>query len=63
MPAGTHIDHASVLELISAFADTWVSLDAYGHHTMKSHLRFSDLAISAYLEQKYLRGVAIAGRD
>ena len=29
LPAGTHIDHASVLELISAFADTWLSLDAY----------------------------------
>jgi prophage antirepressor-like protein len=29
LPAGTPIDHASVLELISAFADTWLSLDAY----------------------------------
>ncbi len=29
LPAGTPIDHASVLELISAFADTWVSLEAY----------------------------------
>jgi len=27
---------------------------------MKLHLRFSDLAISAGLEQKYLKGVAIA---
>ena len=29
LPAGTPIDHGSVLELISAFADTWLSLDAY----------------------------------
>ena len=29
LPAGTPIDHASVLELISTFADTWLSLDAY----------------------------------
>ena len=29
LPAGTPIDHASVLELISVFADTWLSLDAY----------------------------------
>ncbi len=29
LPAGTNIDYASVLELISAFADTWVSLAAY----------------------------------
>jgi len=29
LPAGTAIDHKSVLELISAFADTWLSFDAY----------------------------------
>lgn len=29
LPAGTNIDHASVMELITAFADTWVSLEAY----------------------------------
>ena len=29
LPAGSNIDHASVLELVSAFADTWMSLDAY----------------------------------
>ncbi len=29
LPAGTPIDHVSVLELISAFADTWVLLEAY----------------------------------
>ncbi len=29
LPAGSSIDHASVLELISAFAETWLSLDAY----------------------------------
>jgi len=29
LPVGSNIDHASVLELVSAFADTWLSLDAY----------------------------------
>lgn len=29
LPAGAPIAHANVLELISAFADTWFSLDAY----------------------------------
>ena len=29
LPAGTPMDHTSVLELVSAFADTWVSLKAY----------------------------------
>jgi len=29
LPPGAAIDHASVLELISAFADTWLSLYAY----------------------------------
>ena len=29
LPVGTPIDHAGVVELISAFADTWLSLDAY----------------------------------
>ncbi len=29
LPAGSSIDHASVLELVSVFADTWLSLDAY----------------------------------
>jgi prophage maintenance system killer protein len=29
LPADARIDNASVLELISAFADTWVSLEAY----------------------------------
>ncbi|MCX6730020.1 MAG: virulence protein RhuM/Fic/DOC family protein [Candidatus Portnoybacteria bacterium] len=29
LPTSTNIDHADVLELISAFADTWLSLDAY----------------------------------
>jgi hypothetical protein len=29
LPADANIDNASVLELISAFADTWLSLDAY----------------------------------
>jgi prophage maintenance system killer protein len=29
LPAGTQIDNKSVLELVSAFADTWLSLDAY----------------------------------
>ena len=34
LPAGTPIDHVSVLELISAFADTWLSLDAYDKDTL-----------------------------
>jgi predicted transcriptional regulator len=29
LPVGTVVDSASVIELISAFADTWLSLDAY----------------------------------
>lgn len=29
LPSGAAMDHASVLELINAFADTWLSLDAY----------------------------------
>lgn len=29
LPSGAHIDNASVVELISAFADTWFSLEAY----------------------------------
>ena len=29
LPAGVKMDQASVLELVSAFADTWLSLDAY----------------------------------
>lgn len=29
LPAHTHVDHQSVLELIKLFADTWFSLDAY----------------------------------
>ena len=33
LPAETNIDHASVLELISAFADTWISLEAYDKDT------------------------------
>ena len=29
LPADTTIDHASILELVTLFADTWFSLDAY----------------------------------
>ncbi|GBE17295.1 fic/DOC family protein [bacterium BMS3Abin15] len=29
LPSGANTDHESVLELVSAFADTWLSLDAY----------------------------------
>jgi len=36
LPAGSVIDHGSVLELISAFADTWVSLDAYDKEELAS---------------------------
>ena len=34
LPAGANIDHANVIELISAFADTWMSLDAYDKDTL-----------------------------
>ncbi len=34
LPVGASIDRASVLELISAFADTWLSLDAYDKDTL-----------------------------
>ncbi|NQU84123.1 MAG: virulence protein RhuM/Fic/DOC family protein [Parcubacteria group bacterium] len=33
--AGSQIDNANVLELISAFADTWLSLDAYDKDRLK----------------------------
>lgn len=36
LPAGTPIDHESVLELVSAFADTWLSLEAYDKDTLMS---------------------------
>lgn len=36
LPAGTKIDHTSVLELVSAFADTWLSLDAYDKDALQS---------------------------
>lgn len=36
LPAGTPIDHASVLEIITAFADTWLSLDAYDKDTLST---------------------------
>ncbi|MEK9157264.1 MAG: RhuM family protein [Patescibacteria group bacterium] len=34
LPEGTPIDSASALELIKAFADTWLSLDAYDKNTL-----------------------------
>ena len=34
LPAGTVIDQGSILELVSAFADTWFSLDAYDKDTL-----------------------------
>lgn len=36
LPAGSSIDHASVLELVSAFADTWLSLDAYDKDALQT---------------------------
>lgn len=36
LPTGTPIDHASVLEIITAFADTWLSLDAYDKDTLST---------------------------
>lgn len=34
LPAGTAVDTESILELISLFADTWLSLDAYDKDTL-----------------------------
>jgi hypothetical protein len=34
LPAGSIVDHGSVLELITLFADTWFSLDAYDRDTL-----------------------------
>jgi prophage maintenance system killer protein len=34
LPAGSNVDNTSVLELVSAFADTWLSLEAYDKDTM-----------------------------
>lgn len=34
LPAGSKIDNAGVLELVSAFADTWLSLSAYDQDTL-----------------------------
>ncbi len=36
LPEGSVIDHASVLELISTFANTWLSLDAYDKDELPS---------------------------
>ncbi len=36
LPAGSTIDHASVLELVSTFAQTWLSLDAYDKDILSS---------------------------
>lgn len=59
LPEGTAIDHASVLELISAFADTWLSLDAYDKDdlvvkgaTKKSVALTAELLSNALLEFK-----------
>lgn len=37
LPSGSAIDNASVLELVSVFADTWLSLDAYDKDTLVSN--------------------------
>ena len=34
LPAGTTIDTSSILELVTLFADTWLSLDAYDKDTL-----------------------------
>jgi prophage maintenance system killer protein/prophage antirepressor-like protein len=34
LPAGVKIDNSAILELISAFADTWLSLEAYDKDTL-----------------------------
>ncbi len=35
LPAGKNLDTSSVLELVSMFADTWLSLDAYDKNTLR----------------------------
>jgi len=59
IPAETNIDHASVLELISVFADTWISLEAYDKDTFatkgttkKSITITADMLSQALLELK-----------
>lgn len=37
LPADTTIDHSSVLELVTLFADTWFSLDAYDKDKLTTH--------------------------
>ncbi len=34
LPAGSIVDHGSMLELVTLFADTWFSLDAYDRDTL-----------------------------
>ena len=48
LPKGSNIDHASVLELISAFADTWFSLDAYDKENLpKGGITKKSVALTA----------------
>ncbi len=55
LPAGVHIDTESVLELISMFADTWLSLNAYDKDaltvtgTTKKHVALTTEKLSASL--------------
>ncbi len=55
LPAGAHIDTESVLELISVFADTWLSLNAYDKDTLivtgtsKKHVALTAEKLSASL--------------
>lgn len=53
LPLGAPIDHASVLELISAFADTWLSLEAYDKDqlTLKGATKRSVVLTADLLEQ------------
>ncbi|MDP3769794.1 MAG: RhuM family protein [Candidatus Sungbacteria bacterium] len=53
LPSGAGIDNASVVELISAFADTWLSLEAYDEERLpeKGVTKKSVALTAEYLEQ------------
>ncbi len=59
LPAGSPIEYGSILELVSAFADTWLSLDAYDKDelsvkgsTKKSVTLTADELVTALLDFK-----------
>jgi len=64
LPAGSNIDHASVLELISVFADTWFSLDAYdkGELSEKGVTKKNVIITAEQLEQE-LKGFKLSLKE